>query len=126
MIRANFIASVWISVIGLILLFFWQARGFPQSLSHLGALKNETLIWPAIVLIIQIMLWVAYYRNDENHRAAFIVSVILLTPAIGALASEGVNEIRFSRIELFFLFYVGLSHLLYSLTDWRSWLGDRE
>lgn len=111
------------------LLFVHLASGFPESLSSVVPLRNQTLMWPAIIATLSLLTWFLYYRHGEGHATAFLFGIILLTPLVGALISESVNDVKYFALEKNYLAYVGLSHLFYGWTNWRevlSVLGSHE
>jgi len=103
LITINFKLSVLVTVIGCIVLFVYQASGFPESLAHLGAYRNQTLIWPAIITAMSVLFWFVYYRNDEGHVPAFILGFIMLVPVFGSTISEAINGAFYSENEQYYL-----------------------
>lgn len=123
MIDKNFKLSILITIIAGFLSFFYMATGFPEVLSHLfGKYKLETMAFPLVIITLEVLAWFIYYKDEEGHLIAFIVGFFMLLPVAGSLISESVNDIRFNRIELWLLTYLGVSHVLYSLTNWRELL----
>lgn len=120
LITINFKLSVLVTVIGCIILFTYQATGFPESLAHLGAYRNQTLIWPAIIAALSVLFWFGYYRNEEGNAAAFILGFIMLIPVFGSTISETINGTFYSDKEQYYLTYIGLSHVTYGLLKWQE------
>jgi hypothetical protein len=115
LITINFKLSVLLTVIGCIVLFVHQASGVPESLAHLGPYKNQTLIWPAIITTMSVLLWFGYYRNEEGQGPALILGFIMLIPVFGSAISEAINGAFYSDNEQYYLTYIGLSHVIYGL-----------
>ena len=104
----------------MLLLFTVVSTGFPESLSHLGAYTNQTLIWPAIFTALTVVFWLSYYRCDQGHGLAFMMGVFSLVPLMGALVSEAINDVKLYQNGKILLGYIGVSHVLYGLTEWRE------
>ena len=119
-IVGNFKLSVVITVIGCVFIFIAQSSSFPESLSHLGAYQNQALIWPAIVGFLSVFFWFIYYRQEEGHVPAFILGFMILIPAVSGSVSELINGPYFNESEKIFLYYSGLSHILYGLIERKS------
>jgi len=115
----NFVIAVWMIIIGCALQLFYFATGFPASLKSVYTLQNETLIWSASAAVTSLLAWFFYYKDNEGHVLAFIIGFYILIPVAGALISASVYNITFSKTEEIFLGYIGLSHISYSLIEWR-------
>lgn len=125
MITFNFKLSVLVAMIGGIALFIHIATGFPASLDHLaGRYQYYTLMWPLIIIAIELLAWLLYYKDEEGHTIAFGIGFIILASIVGSFVSESVNDIKYLRIELWVLAYVGISHVIYGLTNWREVLNN--
>ena len=123
MIEINFKFSIIIALICGFISFFYLVSGFPGSLDPLiGQYKYEALAFPLVVIFLDVLAWFYYYKEDEGHLIAFMIGFFLLIPVVGSLVSESVNNVKFNRIELWVLAYLGVSHILYALTNWRELL----
>jgi len=125
MITRNFKLSVVVMLIGSIILFIHISTGFPDSLDHLaGRYQYYTLMWPLIMIAIEFLAWLFYYKDEEGHTIAFAIGFLLLAAIAGSILSEATNDIKYSRVELWVLAYVGISHVIYGLTNWREVLSN--
>ena len=120
LILINFKLSVLVTIVGCLLLFTYQATNFPDSLAHLGPYQNQTLIWPAIIIVATLFGWFNSYKNDEGQLGAFIIGFFILVPVFSSSVSEAINEVSYNNNEQLFLAYVGFSHILYGWLDWRE------
>ncbi len=125
MFMLNFKFSVVVAFIGSMILFIHMSTGFPDSLDHLaGRYQYYTLIWPLIIIAVEFLAWLFYYKHEEGHSIAFVIGFFLLAAIVGSIISEATNNIKYNRIELWVLAYVGISHIIYGLTNWREVLSN--
>jgi len=115
--------SIFVILVGCLFIFVNTSNTFSESFSHLGAYRNQTLIWPIIVIFLTILLLSLYYKNESGQVPSFMMGFMYLIPALSASISEAINGVFFNRYEEVFLNYIGVSHILYGLQHWREILG---
>lgn len=126
LIRWNFYASVWLSILGAIWVI--RIRGANLILSDTedlsDPLKNNLLFIAAYLGLIQLALWFLRYSRDGSFEALLMGGQFLLL-AGGLQVYAWVNDLPLKTPLLVAILYVGISHCLYPLARLRGKAGKQ-
>jgi len=113
LVSINFQFSVWLTIIGGILLFNNAEWFFDDPENIYGPLKNNLLIVLVYLVISQLAFWfLRYTRKTERYEALLMGGIVILV-AGGMKFYASVNMLPLADWLPIVLAYIGLSHLLY-------------
>jgi hypothetical protein len=111
LIRWNFYASVWLSILGAI----WVIKGTDLTLSDTenfdDPLKNNLLFIAVYIGLVQLALWFLRYSRDGFFEALLMGGQFLLL-AGGLQVYARVNDLPVETPLFVAILYVGISHCL--------------
>jgi len=118
---ANFRIALIVTAIGFIVLLSIAADS-PAAAEEASEIlyATESGIVAFVAMGITILLWPDYYRGNGGHLPAFVVGWILLVPALGSSIANSINGDYYGGELNVFLWYIGVSHILYGLTNARE------
>ena len=110
--------------LALIILLIWIPYSLnTDSIANIGSpelivyLHTRFLIWWVCILVVSILAWIIYYKDEEGQRIAFAIGLVLLIPVSAALISGLIHDTDFIGINFVLLSYLGISHFAYAFTD---------
>jgi hypothetical protein len=113
-IHMNFHFSVWLAIIGGILVFNQPDLIVPDPQNLFGPITNNLLIASSYLAVSELMLW--YTRYSQNGRLeALLMGLIFILIAGGTKFYAVINEIPVTDILVYAELYIGASHCLYFL-----------
>jgi uncharacterized membrane protein YhhN len=77
---------------------------------------NIFLSASALVIVTGVS-WFTSYRHGHGQGIAFLIGFILLISVIGHYLSAQVNDFNYSKLQVGFILYLSISHILYALQD---------
>ena len=117
-VLVNFRIAVLVTVLGSLAFAAIIGSGYPDTVEHLpGSYKWEAILGPLMSAALTVIFWFWGYKNEEGHLAAFLMAVFFLAAAVGAFAAEAIYGPYYSNVQETFLWYVGISHLIYALSN---------
>lgn len=112
LVRLNFHLSVWLSVVGGILIFNRPELIIDEPDDWFGPLHHNLLFAALILAINQVLLWFTRYSRGSTKEALLMGLLFLLVG--GGLQYYGrLNGIPVNDWCSIGAFYVGLSHILF-------------
>ncbi|HWP00888.1 MAG TPA: hypothetical protein VNL74_09740 [Methylococcus sp.] len=124
LIRWNFHASVWLSILGAIRVIQDANLVLSDTEDLSDPLKNNLLFIAAYLGLSQLVLWFLRYSRDGFFEALLMGGQFLLL-AGGLQIYAWVNDLPLQNPPLIAIFYVGISHCLYPLARSRGKAGKR-
>jgi hypothetical protein len=109
----NFQFSVWLTIIGGILLFNNPEWFFDDPESLYGPLKNNLLIVLVYFVISELACWFLLYSRKSERYEALLMGGIFILVAGGMKFYASVNMLPLADGLPIALAYIGISHLLY-------------
>lgn len=121
-ITINFRLALVATIIGCMAFYWITQSGYPESVDHLlvRSYRLKALAIPLIIVVLTVLLWFMFYKNNEGHLPAFIIGWFLFAPALSSRISENINGPFFSDVQEILCWYVGLSHIIYGLLNARE------
>jgi hypothetical protein len=112
LLSLNFHFSVWLSIVGGLLVFNYPDFLVPDPESLFGPLRNNLLFAALFLSLIQLILWFARYSRGSAPEALLVGLLFLLVG--GGLSYYGkVNGIPINDTCSLIAFYIGASHCLF-------------
>ena len=115
-IEINFAFSTLVLIGGCLLYVFSVSQMGSGEIEAVSHSRFEATVWPLLVIAATLVAWIFLYRIGEGNGVALIIGMFVLIPAIGEYVSASVNDIESSGAS-WFLWYVGVSHLIYGVLD---------
>lgn len=113
LVSINFHFSVWLSILGGILLFNYPDWFFDDPESLYGPLKNNLLIVVVYLVINQLACWfLRYTKRTRGHEALFMGFMFVLV-AGGMKFYASINGLPLLDWLPLVALYIGVSHALY-------------
>lgn len=119
LIRWNFHASVWLSILGAIQVIQDAELVLSDTEDLSDPLKNNLLFIAAYLGLSQLLLWFLRYLRDGSFEALLMGGQFLLL-AGGLQVYAWINNLPLQSPLLVAILYVGISHCLYPLARTRG------
>lgn len=113
LVSINFQFSVWLTIIGGILLFNNPEWFLDDPENLYGPIKNNLLIVLVYLVVSQLAFWFLRYTRKTERYEALLMGGILALVAGGMKFYASVNMLPLADWLPIALVYISLSHLLY-------------